>query len=153
MKKEISKLIFFTCIFFLSPNSKAQNQLSFSSVLRNETSFNFIYGANGMVRDTISVPAGYVLKVEGSSVLYATNSIVNGETFFTAFTGNGSPSTITIDRYTIRRIDENSSVNLPLWLGPGDHIIRFYWYAASNASSQPINGILSINGLLFKVDP
>jgi hypothetical protein len=146
----MSKKSFLIILFFISFASSAQNQLSFSSVFMKETNFNFSSNQNLTVTDSITVPPGYTLKIEGSSVVY--ESAAQYRYLFGSFNMGGM---VMIDKYMLINylsISTQPSAGLnTLWLGEGTHNLKLYLYAGS--SGGPYNGVLSINGLMFKIDP
>jgi hypothetical protein len=146
MKK--TYIIIVLCLAFFSFESNAQNQLSFSSEFNKETQFS-APAVSSIIKDSLVVPLGYVLKVEGSSILHKTSTLPSGEPFYVCFVPGSFPHSLTIDNYLIKRVTDPGIDFTPLWLGPGKHYIRFYLV---NPNSN-VNGLIIINGLLFKVDP
>ena len=116
--------------------------------------------ADALIKDSIIVPQGFSLKIEGASVTYkAINPLVQGGVVSRYLFGsfNTLSGTLMIDNFLVKNYLNNFvTYQTPeittIWLGEGKHYVSLFLHAGSSTSLS-YNAILSLNGLMFKVDP
>ena len=151
MKNSLLRFLLVFVLFGCNYQTRAQGNLTFVEPVHYTC--DFPYFSSRAPIDTIIIPTGYVVKLEGDNICYVSNQgyLFNGHNVALfgvidlKISGINKPAILSQYPYFSYQ-NSNKIDSFPMWLGSGVHYLHF-----SNSSNYTSSIRYSLQGLLFQI--